>query len=156
MRKKGLCREDAWDRSRWRRECCRKATGEVNPSTLGKTTLIKINGCCCCCWWWCSSYAQHHNNRKQRKHKSVQGVCIFYAWPPTLKPRLYPCFSHSTSLHSKKQTIVFLWGLCVKYTYYQHIKLSKQHSTPVFAHCLLSFVQKTGHNFFVRASRNNY
>ena len=40
MRKKGLCREDAWDRSRWR-ECCGKAIGEVNPSTLGKTTSLK-------------------------------------------------------------------------------------------------------------------
>ena len=30
-------------------ECCGKAIGEVNPSTLGKTTSFKINGCCCCC-----------------------------------------------------------------------------------------------------------
>ena len=29
-------------------ECCGKAIGEVNPSTLGKNYLIKINGCCCC------------------------------------------------------------------------------------------------------------
>ena len=28
-------------------KCCGKAIGEVNPSTLGKTTLLKINGCCC-------------------------------------------------------------------------------------------------------------
>ena len=34
MRKKGLCREDAWDRSRWRK-------GEVDPSTLGRTTSLK-------------------------------------------------------------------------------------------------------------------
>ena len=40
MRKKGLCREDACDRSRWRR-MCGKAIGEVDPSTLGKTTLLK-------------------------------------------------------------------------------------------------------------------
>ena len=42
MRKKGLCREDARDRSRWRRSrCYAKAIGEVNPSTLGKTASLK-------------------------------------------------------------------------------------------------------------------
>ena len=46
MREKGLCREDAWDRPRWRKMLC-KAIGEVDPSTLGKTTSLKINGCCC-------------------------------------------------------------------------------------------------------------
>ena len=30
-------------------ECCGKAIGEVDPSTLGKNNLVKINGCCCCC-----------------------------------------------------------------------------------------------------------
>ena len=27
-------------------ECCGKAIGEVNPSTLGKNNLVKINSCC--------------------------------------------------------------------------------------------------------------
>ena len=27
-------------------ECCGKAIGEVNPSTLGKTISVKINGYC--------------------------------------------------------------------------------------------------------------
>ena len=40
MRKKGLSREDAWDRSRWRRMFW-KAIGKVDPSTLGKTTSLK-------------------------------------------------------------------------------------------------------------------
>ena len=26
---------------------CGKAIGEVDPSTLGKNNLVKINGCCC-------------------------------------------------------------------------------------------------------------
>ena len=26
-------------------ECCGKAIGEVDPSTLGKNNLVKINGC---------------------------------------------------------------------------------------------------------------
>ena len=34
-------------------ECCGKAIGEVNPSTLGKNNLVKINGCCCCCCCCC-------------------------------------------------------------------------------------------------------
>ena len=40
MREKALCREDAWDRSRWRKMFW-KAIGEVNPSTLGKTNSLK-------------------------------------------------------------------------------------------------------------------
>ena len=40
MREKGLYREDAWNRSRWRKMLW-KAIGEVNPSTLGKTTSLK-------------------------------------------------------------------------------------------------------------------
>ena len=40
MREKGLCREDAWDRSRGGKYCG-KAIGEVDPSTLGKTTSLK-------------------------------------------------------------------------------------------------------------------
>ena len=40
MRKKGLCREDAWDRSRWRRMLW-EGHSEVDPSTLGKTTSLK-------------------------------------------------------------------------------------------------------------------
>ena len=40
MRKKGLCREDACDRSRWRRMLW-EGHRRVNPSTLGKTTSLK-------------------------------------------------------------------------------------------------------------------
>ena len=50
MREKGLCREDAWDRSRWRRmlwEGHRRGW----PQYTGKNNLVKINGCCCCCCW---------------------------------------------------------------------------------------------------------
>ena len=48
MREKGLCREDAWDSSRWRRllwEGHRRGL----PQYIGKNYLIKINDCCCCC-----------------------------------------------------------------------------------------------------------
>ena len=39
MREKGLCREDAWDRSRWRKMLW-EGKGEVDPITLGKTTSL--------------------------------------------------------------------------------------------------------------------
>ena len=40
MRKKGLCRK-MLGTGEGGRECCGKAIGEVNPSTLGKTTSLK-------------------------------------------------------------------------------------------------------------------
>ena len=51
MRKKGLCREDAWNRSRWRRMLWEGQRGGW-PQYTGKNNLVKINGCCCCSYRW--------------------------------------------------------------------------------------------------------
>ena len=61
MREKGLCREDAWDRSRWRKmlwEGLRRGW----PQYTGKNNLVKINGycCCCCCWMEKVDGSWHH------------------------------------------------------------------------------------------------
>ena len=48
MRKKWLCREDACDRSRWRRMLWEGYRWGW-PQYTGKNNLVKINGCCCCC-----------------------------------------------------------------------------------------------------------
>ena len=47
MREKGLCNEDAWDRSRWR--MLWESHRQGYPQYTGKNNLIKINSCCCCC-----------------------------------------------------------------------------------------------------------
>ena len=46
MRKKGLCREDAWDRSR-RRKVLWEGHRRGRPQYTGKNNFVKINGCCC-------------------------------------------------------------------------------------------------------------
>ena len=53
MRKKGLCRKDAWDRWRWRKKLW-EGHRRGWPKYTGKNNLVKITGCCCCCWC-CSS-----------------------------------------------------------------------------------------------------
>ena len=49
MSKKELCREDAWDRSRWRKMLW-EGHRRGKPQYTGKNNLVKINGCCCCCF----------------------------------------------------------------------------------------------------------
>ena len=46
MREEGLCREDAWDRSRWRKMLW-EGQRRGSPQYTGKNNLIKINDCCC-------------------------------------------------------------------------------------------------------------
>ena len=45
MREKGLCREDAWDRSRWRKTLW-EGHRQGWPQYTGKNNLVKVNDCC--------------------------------------------------------------------------------------------------------------
>ena len=44
MREKGLCREDAWDRSRWKRMLWKGHRRGLTPVHWEKPTSFKING----------------------------------------------------------------------------------------------------------------
>ena len=45
--KEGTCREDAWDRSRWKRMLW-EGHRQGKPQYTGKNNLVKINSCSCC------------------------------------------------------------------------------------------------------------